>query len=365
MSNQIQTITDKEQFEDLFVNYFGKNDTLFKVKDGYIKLHFLGFSQDHVGFRIPQVKSLPENIVVFTKHKSNVINATLQLIERNEDSFTFLPQKVQIISERRKEDRNLLSKEGGSKNILYITNLMSDDIIKSSITHGTGKIDKIDEIVKFDLEKQFDRSKIFFGIDGKSDERICYILENRLPIFIPDLNSEPDGEEKETYDYYINEIYSKDHELSRNHEFVSEATVPIYYRNMIIYGYIQVNNKSKMTDGQLEVLKRQAIVIDQLCNKSNLFPVPDAKFLVSDISKDGMGIVFKDKKLASYIMKDGFIVFDVMLPTSKKVITGSKIANVEFLENNIIKAGLENLFMDHTSRTNYDEYIQILEKNKK
>ena len=219
------------------------------------------------------------------------------------------------------------------------------------------KVDHVREIITFDLEKQFDLIKVYFISESKSDIRMKYIMERETTLFIPDLNSEPSEKLKSDYEFYINEIYSKDFRMSGS-EYISEALVPVFFKAVIPYGYIQVNNKSPMTDGLFTVVKRMAVVINELFKKYNLFVSTADRFLVSDLSKGGMGIVFKDRRQTRFFRKDSLIIYEIVLPTQKKAVIGAIVRNVNFLDNGTIKVGMQIHKMDPISEVNYDEFIE-------
>jgi len=360
MDNIIKTVSDRSQFELLFNNFFVGREIFLKTSTGNLKVQFLGYSDEHAGFRVPSVKNLPEKVTVYTRHKTNTIYASLKLFDVKEDTFIFIPEKFQIIAEARKEDRKLVGAEGGQKNVLYIRNIISDTVIKNAIQMNAKKMEKIIEIATFDLQKQFGNIKIYFITQSKNDIRIKFMQEKKDSIFIQDLNSQPEEEDADHYNYYINNIYSKDSSLSRGHKYISEATAPILHKNVILYGYVQVNNTTAMTDGLLEVVKRMAIIMDQLCLKHNVFAPIQTKFLVSDISKSGLGIVFKERKLISYFRKDSLISFESMLPTQKRAVMAAVVRNITILEGGIIKVGLEVTDMDETSQAHVMEYLQSM-----
>jgi hypothetical protein len=191
-----------------------------------------------------------------------------------------------------------------------------------------------------------------------------HFATNIRPIFIPDLNKEPDGRFEKDYKFYINEIYSNDYKLSSRHEFISEASAPVLIRNMIPYGYLQVNNTAPMTDGHFSVVKRMAVVINELFRKNKLFQPSGDKILVSDLSRSGLGVVFKERKVARLFKKGSLVSFEMMLPTKKKVIIGAIVRNVSFLENGIIKAGFEIRLIDALSEVHYEEFLETLPVSK-
>jgi len=356
MADLIKTVTDKSQFQFLLDNFFAGNPVYIKTSSGSLNLQYLGYSDGNVAFRIPLVKSLPENVVVFTRYKANNIYLSMKHIERNEDTFIFIPLKFQIISESRKEDRKLVGIEGG-KSVIYMNNLITDYNIERALSTAEKKIDKIKEIAEFELKKKFDYLKIVFMNEAKGDNRLKHILNTSESIFMANLNVDPAPGWEEKYNCYINNIYKNDIALSSRNRYISEATVPILYKNMIPYGYLQVNGTQPISDGMFEVCRRMAIVIDQLLAKNSLFSPMEEKFLISDLSKNGLGFVFREKRHIRNFQENGKLAFDVMLPTQKKAIIGSLVKNISFLENGIIKVGCEIIRMDETSRMNYDEFV--------
>lgn len=363
MADQIKTVTDKSQFPILINRFFTGPNVFIKTKSGNLYLQFLGYSEGKIAYRIPRVKNIPDLVHVITRYNQTTINAKLRFEERNEDTFIFTPLMFQVLIVSRKEGR--ITMEGGeSKSIIYIEKVISDFIISNELTMNDKKVDHVKEIVTFDLEKQFQNIVVRFINEPGRDVRMKYFTNNIRPIFIPDLNKEPGKKFEKDYKFYINEIYSNDYKLSSKNEFISEASAPVLIRNMIPYGYLQVNNTTPMTDGQFTVVKRMAVVINELFRKNKLFQPSTEKILVSDLSRNGLGIVFKERKIARLFKKGSLVSFEMMLPTKKKVIMGAIVRNVSFLENSIIKAGFEIRLIDALSEVHYEEFLETLPASK-
>ncbi|HPD77878.1 MAG TPA: hypothetical protein PLH88_05590 [Spirochaetota bacterium] len=356
MADLIKTVTDKSQFQFILDNFFTKNPVYIKTSSGNLALQYLGYADGNVAFRVPLVKSLPDNVVVFTRYKTNNIYLSMKPIERNEDTFIFIPIKFQIISESRKEDRKLLGIEGG-KSVIYTNNLISDYNIERSLSTTDKKVDKIKEVAEFELKKKFEHVRIVLIHEAKSDIRLKHVISTSLPIFMPNLNVDPEPGEEENYNFYVNTIYKGDISLSSRNRFISEITVPILYNKIIPYGYVQVNGTQPFSDGLFEVCRRMSIVIDQLLNKNKLIQPLEERFLISDLSKNGLGFVFREKRHIRNFQENCKIAFDILLPTQKKAVIGAIVRNISFMENGIIKLGCEIFYMDDTSRANYDEFI--------
>ncbi len=358
MPDLIKTVTDKAQFQFLLENFFKGTAVFIKTSSGSITLQYVGYSEGNVAFRIPLVKSSPDSVVVFTRHKTNTIYLSMKYIERSEDTFVYIPVKFQIISESRKEDRKLVGFEGG-KSIMYLNNLITDYIIERGLAGADKKIDKIKEFAEFELKKKFELVKIVFINETKTDNRLKHILSTSKFIYMPNLNVDPDPAKEEEHNFYINHIYKSDISLSSRHKYVSEITIPITYNNVIIYGYLQVNSSQPISDGMFEVVKRMSIAINQLMVKHQLFFPLEDRFLLADISASGLSFVFKEKKFLRYFEEGSKINFDILLPTQKKALVGAIVRNITFLENRIVKTGCEIYIMDETSRLNYDEFIKL------
>lgn len=361
MADIIKTITDRDKFPQIFNKYFAGNDIFIRTKNGNYKVQYLGCDAEHLSLRIPAVKNISGDIIIFTRHGNTNIYAALKVFEVNQDTYTFAPLKIQVVSEARKDDRILLgSSGGGEKDIIYIQGLVSDTVISNSISINHKKIETILETARFELEKRFPHNRIHFKDLNSNDIRMDYFMRELKPLYIPDLNSDPAEEEAEAFNFYVENIYRKDPFLQRGQGFISEIAVPVLYRKLIPYGYVQVNSPQPLSEGLLEVVKRVSILVDQLCTKNNIFsPIP-TRFLVSDISQGGIGIVFRDNRLAGLFSQDGSVFFETLLPTKKKAIVGAVIRQINYLEGGLIKVGMEFDRIDKNSLANLQEYMAKL-----
>ena len=127
---------------------------------------------------------------------------------------------------------------------------------------------------------------------------------------------------------------------------------------MIPYGYIQVNNSKPMDDTHITVVKRLAVLINDHLVKEQIFVPSKDRFLLIDVSKKGLGIVFKDRRQLRYFVKDSRLVLEMSLPDSNKVTMTVIVRNTIFHESGSIKVGLEISNIDAISEVNYDEFLE-------
>ncbi|MCL1864416.1 MAG: PilZ domain-containing protein [Spirochaetes bacterium] len=362
MTDRIKTVTDQSQFGLLFENFFKGAPAFIKTNSGNIEVQYLGYNEGKVVFKIPLIKSSPENVVVVAKRNANTIYLSLKYVEKSEDVFVFIPVKFQILSELRKEERTSLDSVGG-KDIIYLNNLITDYIIERSLAAIDRKIDKIKDFAEYELKKRFDHVKIAFINENKQDNRLRHIKNTSQAIYMPNLNVDPEKSEEDMYNHYINYIYRSDISISSRNKYIAEITVPIVYNNVIIYGYIQVNSTQPIGEDMFEYVKKMCAVVNHLMVKQQmLIPLPD-KFLLADISHSGLSFVFKEKKFLRYFEEGSRINFDILFPADKKAVIGAVIRNIRHLENMILKVGCEIFDMDDTSRMNYEEFVQLFESD--
>lgn len=362
MAEQIKTITDRNLFEKVFYTFFHNNKNVYlKTKSGDLRITFFGYADGIAAFNIPYVKNMPDTCVITTRFKQYTVHGFFKLSGRDEDSmYLFHPVKFQVMSQSRKEGRYSFEEGGDSKQVLYITNLISDFIISNSLALAPKKVDQVKETLKFDLTKQFQHVKIYFINEGTTDTRMKQFYENPVPIFIPDLNSPPPSDIEKSFNSYINNIYSKDYYLQNRKNLISEVSVPILYKGRIPYGYIQINSEKGMTEAVVTIIKRMAIVAEELFKKNNIFYIETDRLLVSDVSYSGMGVVFRDRKYIRSFKENSYIYYDLILPANKKASMLSVVRNIELMENKIIKVGFSIKDVDALSEVYYQEFLESI-----
>ena len=173
----------------------------------------------------------------------------------------------------------------------------------SFLDYGERKLRAYKEKIAADLKGKFNRVRVVFINEATIDARMKRFLEHPAPIFIPDKNASPPDSLKSDYQFYLTEIYPKDYRLSSQKEIVSEIAIPFIYRNIIPFGYLQVNNTTPMNDAHMKAIRRYAAMVSESFVKNKIFAPSDDRFIVSDISRSGLGLVFKDRRQLKYFAK--------------------------------------------------------------
>ena len=361
MPDLIKTITDRGLFEDIFYKFFLNRDVFLKTSSGDLKIQFFGYTDGMAALKIPFIKKMYDTCIVFARRENHTLYAHLKFIEKQEeDIYIFTPIQFQVISAARKDPRKTVDIGGDGKQVIYVGNLISDFIIQNSLAMENKKVDHVKEIIRFDLEKQFKMVKVYFCNEGMGDVRMKFFYDEKKTIMIPDLNKKEAAKDDTFFKFYINNIYARDYHLINRKNVVSEVSVPVLYKTKIPYGYIQVNNFTPLTESALHIVKRMAIVVEELFAKYKVFPVSDERLLVSDVSRRGLGIVFRERRYIRYFKENNYVYFDIILPAGKKASCLAMVKNIGILENKIIKIGCEIKEIDALSEVNYEEYLESL-----
>ena len=358
MSEQIRTITDRNQFAKIFSIFFLNNANVFlRTSSGDLKITFMGFADGTAAFKIPYVKNMSDTCIILTRKDNYLINGYFKFKEKDLDEmYVLYPMQFQIISNVRREERIDVSSAG--KSVLFFTNAISDYILQNSLALSLKKVDNVKEILRYDLDKRFPYVKIYFLNEGLSDPRMKYFYNSPVPFFIPDMKAQPDAKSEKIFNIFINEIYAKDYMLQNRKNLISEISVPILYHGKIPYGYIQINSEKPLTDGIFSVIRRMGVVTDELFKKYKIFIPENDRLLVADASASGIGIVFRERKYIRYFKEGSYVIGDILLPNGTKANVLTVVRNITLMENKIIKVGCQIKDIDALSEVHYHEYLE-------
>jgi hypothetical protein len=356
-NKSVKTYTDKESFERIFNNIYAKFQSFLKLKESAILVKFISYSNNKAYFEIKDCDESLENCIIISRDDTkNTIYTYLDLLEKKDSvTYIFTPVKIQIVFIPREEERKILNFNEDINSGLYIINMISEFIIRKSLELNNIKKTQIENTIKVKLNETFQYVRICFNRNN-ADDRMDYFRSSIKPIFIPNINSEPDDNNKEPFNFYKNTIYPNDILLQNKNLLVSEISVPITYGMKIPYGYIQVNNNSPFTESSVQAVKKMALIINELLIKQGVFPEAEEKLTVGDISKNGIGIIFKNKQCIKYFINDQLVYFDLMLPAERKVNILALVKHIT-IYGTMYKAGCKIVNIDALNEIDYNEYL--------
>lgn len=358
MTGSIESVTDRERFPEIFNSYFASGDVHLRTSTGNLRIRFMGYNNGQVAFKIPFIKSMPETALVFARVGEVTAYIELKSLEKQEDDvFVFSPIKVQLIHAARKEER--AQPDSAHKTLLFVNNITSDFLLFDCIRRDKKKVELIRDKLLSDLKKIFAEVKVLFIQEETGDPRMRYFFESKnMPIFIANIAERPGPAEEARYNFYRESIYAKEQFNMKRKGLISEIAVPILFKGMIPFGYLQVNNTVSISASSVQILNRAADLASQLLTKTGMFnDLCTDRLLVADMSKGGIGIVFRDRKFIRYFKEKRLSVLDLTLPDGNVIQIGCLVKGITLMENKIIKVGCEIHHIDDKSRSIYETYV--------
>ena len=358
MTGTIQTITDRSSFDRIFYDNLSGGDIFLKTSNGNLKIAFLGYTGGQIAFRIPYIKSMPDTALVFARRTETTIYVELKTIEKQEaEVFVFSPIKVQLIHAARTEGRAAVSGEG--KNLMFISRIASDFNLSDSVALEKKKTAFVRDKVLSDLKKIFPDVIVHFSSEEMFDQRTIFFNEHaNQPIYIPDITKPPAADPSGMFAFYREFIYSKEQFNMKRHGFISEISVPILYRGMIPFGHITIHGTAPINRSAAQILARAAVLSEQMMVKGAVIhDICTEKLLVADISKGGIGIVFRDRKFVRFFKEKRTASFDLILADGMQVPIAASVRNIALMENKIIKIGCAIVSVDEKARPAYEAYL--------
>jgi len=352
----IKSITNIEQFPKIFSKYFQKN-VYFKTRAQNIHVTFAGYKDGIVEIRSKSTIREVGQCHIYVRFQENVISTQLKLVKKGgQDVYYFRPLKIQVLKLRRSEDRKKLTDpESKTGEVLYVTEIISDFKIIEQLKYESKKVSAIRENSIIKHTGRFEKIKMFELSDGHFDPRMKYFYDTIEPIYIKNRNNPPSNE-LETY--YNNFVIPADTELSNAHYLTSEVTVPLLIKAMIPFGYIQINNSSELTRPEFMEIRKLATSLSEVFIRNNIFKISDDQVFLSDISKSGFGLRFKERVLIRNFKQGSLMYCSLYFPENTKAQILVEVKYINILENSLIKVGCEVKNIDALGEVYRDEFIE-------
>jgi hypothetical protein len=166
---------------------------------------------------------------------------------------------------------------------LFISNIINQTMIPQDLSNDSMKVESIINPFVQQLKSLF--SEVIIFIHERMDGRIKIMADSGKSIFIPDCKS-PDS----VPDSFI--PYNKYIHLMKlgMREFQSEICVPLTYKNIFLFGYLQVLNSKRMEMKDYDLIQSIANIISKEIAVSGIFN--DSKFIASIMDISSIGLSF-------------------------------------------------------------------------
>jgi hypothetical protein len=164
--------------------------------------------------------------------------------------------------------------------------------------------------------------------------------------------------------YYINNILDTDHYLKSHKTLVSEISVPFLLNGKFPYGYLQINGLIPFSKETVRSVKQFAIAANTKIEKQKIIHRGQERLIVTNISKNGFGVTFNDRKLIRYFREKSLVSCDVMIPGGRKSSVLCEVKHISSNDNKTISVGFIIIDADALGQVYYEEFIDELLKRR-
>jgi len=310
-------------------------------------------------FSFPDIPLGKEEYLIEVRDNSEKqLRGYFEFVEKQDGKAILKPLKFSLANIPRRENRKILVSSEKSGPYVYISNIISDFIIRDQLSKNQKKIEAIKHAIMVKLENVFASMKIFLTNEG-INPRMNMFRETIMPLFIKDLLKEEPGNDNTNFNFYMENIHSKDLTIIKRPELVSEISVPIVHNMKIPYGFVQINNNIPMDEKNLTLVKKMAVVTDQLITKNGILSTGNDRVQVMDVSPGGLALKIDVRSQIRFFKENSLLYFDLFMPENRK-------ANILGIVRNIIatgatiRIGIQIKEIDALSEVIFEEFLDTL-----
>ncbi len=355
--DSVRHITDKKALSDIFNTLFTENQVMLRGEDFNIKVDFVRFESNKIYIRLPEPDYEIHASAIYTRYDDEIYYTHVVPHGKDSELLIFEPEGIQIFKAVRKEERRNTDEKTGKKAL--ITNIISTSVVEESFRHNRSRCEWIRSEIAGKLEGKFEYVRIYLAGDRKSDSRMKWMMQDRKPVFIPAIKIRQGGLDSIDYNRYMNEVYYSD-PLLKDGRFNSEIIVPLLYKGMMPFGYVQINHVNILPVEALTSIKRLALAFSEsVSGDMLLFRPSEDSMIIKDFSSSGVGILFRERTFMRHFREDELVVFTVFMPEKKRATMMARVMNINRI-NNFFMVGCMISNIDPIGDVNYQEFLGIL-----
>jgi hypothetical protein len=364
----IKKITDRKLFQSIFLKLFLDKNVFLKTDKETIPIQFLNYEAGIATLKIPAGHDLSGTNIVFVERTKDIVFSQMKLKEsKGPDKYDFEIIDIQLMEYVKNEEppkpfTDIRSEPRNAQ--IYLSNIISDFSLSECLKNSVRRVEYLRQEILKKLNLMYPFASVSFLHDKKPNPRMDFFQNERRPYFFPELKSYETNHDNKDHAYFMTNIYPKDLSITDN-KLNSEICVPILYKLMLPFGYIQVNSQKQLTEKDYSAIRKLGMSASVLfTNDPIIIKSADDIISIADISQSGLGIIFKDKPLIKHFKDNSAILFNIIFPDNKKAITLAIVRHISLIENKIYRVGTEILNIDPIGEVNYTDYIESLNKPK-
>lgn len=309
----------------------------------------------------------PENITpaerfLFLTNAGNLLQFKFTVVTKDPRGIELLqPTSLFIKNATRTNDRYQVAKVP-----IYLSNIISQTMIPHDLADDTMKIEALAKPYIQKLKGKF--SEVSFFIHERMDTRMRLLADSGKHLFVPDSKApESVTENFIPFNEYIH-LVKQNKELNK---YLSEICIPLKYKNIVLFGYIQILNLEKTNINDYNLVLH---AVNKFCDEiaeSDIFNESKMKCSVMDISSNGLSFSHpQSKHFGKLFSIGGTILFNIYEENVNLGTFRAVVRNIKPLEK-LFRIGcqffhtfeehaiIENLIKKHFPESLKEEQSQI------
>ncbi|MCB1141763.1 MAG: PilZ domain-containing protein [Leptospiraceae bacterium] len=328
-------IVDKDMMGKIIQNLFTKIPISMVYNGVQIPIQII--SATHEGIVIKSTRRQDKQLreLTFTNNGSQY-HFWFELADDGNFELEFLnPVRMEIQDSLHRAEERIHLDAGASKS--HITNIIPEDIVYFRHSQILEAIESI-----WNHKSRLLKEKYIYHnlkIDGKEDLRFKIFKSKSPAIFLPSKDQSTPFNTT-----FFNPVHFKDLlNIAGESPLVGpEISIPIYLKNKILLGYLQVKHNEDLTLSDFNFMSSIATLIQGEINLLDLFIIHSEKCEVEDISIHGIGFhVTETEKLIRDLRPGRIILFQAFFERGLNAYFKAIIRNNVKLNNGKIRIGCE------------------------
>jgi hypothetical protein len=361
---KIRKITDKRMFHSVFMKLFLNGSVFLRKDHEAIPVRFLSYDSGVATLKIPPGHEPFGEIVVYVERKTDVVYSHMNFIASiGHDKYTFDAADLQLMEFISKDETATVHSEVRVQERtgqLYLSDIISDFSLSECLKTNTRRVEYMREELLKKLAALYPESAISFLHDRKPNRRMDLFQETRRPYFFTEFKRPVNPSDNRDLSFFMSEIFDRDSEFMRN-RYVSEICVPMLYKLMMPFGYIRVNSTTALTEADYSAIRKLGMSASVLfTNDQRIIRSSGDIMSISDMSRNGLGIVFRDKPLIKHFREKSLVSFNVYFPDSRKASILAVVRHISLVNGTMYKVGTEIENIDPIGEVHYSDYIEMI-----
>ncbi len=357
-SGEIKKISDPKQVHDITQKLFCRKPVQIQDKTGNHPVRI----KDYSNGKLQLIHNLNDATVrlLSLNHGEHRLFLECRIEKRDPDGTeTAMPVRIHMRRQIRREKRVHIS-EGNAK-VLWITDVITMKSIPDSMSGYNTRRDQIMQGFRDKLRKIFVISDIIYRKTFRMDNRMRVMSNFGKGIYVQNRNFPQVGINGKTIPF---EEYRKIIQFDKLAEsIIAEASVPLMYKNIYLFGYAMVHSTEDMDPSHYEKLEYFCRELVKEFHRSELFPRNPEHCIVTDMNYSGVG--FMHPHNPAYIrglMPGEHIMFDMHIPSGETMAFTGVIRNMKSFEK-AHRIGVEFENLNQEQRTHLEKYFEHLKNH--